>query len=527
MGLFDWLRQVLGGSSERRMPAQPRPSAPVQPARGTAPAVRPQPKRPEPRRLNLDAAQFTPLSDEDVKSRAKGMGRPLWTNPWFGRRDLIPPTSDARTLLIDRGMVGHGLITPEELAEIHKVGEEMDRVRPDLALAKEMADQAVQRSEEERKAIKEQKKAEAAARKKQHAEQVALRKQTDIVYLGRGVSSGLADRRANVEKLQQLGLPMLATPADLAKALNVPIPKLRWLAFHSEAAMATHYIRFTVPKKSGGTRELAAPHRDLASCQQWILVNILEKLPTHAAANGFVRGRNTVTNASAHVGRGVVLNTDLKDFFPTVTFPRVRGIFQGMGYSPAVATILALICTESPRRRVEYAGKTYHVATGSRALPQGACTSPALSNVVARRLDARLNGIATKLGWTYTRYADDMTFSADGEPAKLTAYLMARVRHIAEGEGFVVNEKKTRVQRRNTAQTVTGVVVNTRPGISRHVVRRMRAILHRAGKEGLAAQNRQQHPHFEVWVRGMIAYISMVNPKQGQPLRSALDALTH
>jgi retron-type reverse transcriptase len=450
----------------------------------------------------------------------------LWGNPWFGRRDLIPPVSDKRTLIIDRAMATQGLITPDELTHIHAVGAEMDKVRPHIAAAEETARQAAQeavaRSREEREALKKKKKEEAAERKRLHAEAVAERRRSDIVFLGRGVSRGLADRRANIEKLQSLDLPVLATPADVARAMDIPIPRLRWLAFHNEAALRTHYVRFTVPKRSGGTRQLAAPHRSLRKCQQWIAWHILDKVPAHAAAHGFVRGRSTLTNATPHVDADVLVNTDLKDFFPTVTFPRVMGIFRELGYSPAVATILALLCTESPRRTVTYAGTQYHVATGPRALPQGACTSPALSNLVTRRLDSRLIGLAEKLGWSYTRYADDATFSARGESAGKTAYLLARVRHIAVDEGFAVNEKKTRVLRRNASQQVTGIVVNRRPGVPRKVVRRVRAILHRARTEGLAAQNREQHPHFEAWVHGMVAYISMVNPDQGQSLRDAL-----
>ncbi len=118
-----------------------------------------------------------------------------------------------------------------------------------------------------------------------------------------------------MEKLQRLQLPVLATPADLAKALNLTIPRLRWLAFHSESATVTHYVRFTVPKKSGVPRELSAPHRDLAAAQQWILMHILEKLPTHEAAHGFVPGRSTMSNALPHVARATVVNLDLKDFF--------------------------------------------------------------------------------------------------------------------------------------------------------------------------------------------------------------------
>src|SRR5262249_45514445 len=240
---------------------------------------------------------------------------------------------------------------------------------------------------------------------------------------------------------------------------------------------------------------------------------------------GFVPGRSTMSNAVPHVNRHVVLNADLKDFFPSITFPRVKGVFQALGYSPAVATILALLCTDCPRRKVEYAGKPLHVATGPRGLPQGACTSPALSNLVARRLDARLSGLAKKLGWTYTRYADDLTFSATGEAAKLTAYLMARLRHIAADEHFVINETKTPVQRRNTAKRVTGIVVNQRPNVPRKLARRMRAILHHARKEGLAAQNRSNEPHFHSWVSGMISYIQMVNPEKGKRLREKLETL--
>ena len=114
-------------------------------------------------------------------------------------------------------------------------------------------------------------------------------------------------------------------------------------------------------------------------------------------------------------------------------------VFQRLGYSGQVATILAMLCTECPREPVNYAGQIYWVATGPRGLPQGACTSPALSNQVARRLDKRLGGRARKLNLTYTRYADDLSFSGDTAFNEKVGYLMARVRHIAEEDGFVVN----------------------------------------------------------------------------------------
>ena len=241
-------------------------------------------------------------------------------------------------------------------------------------------------------------------------------------------------------------------------------------------------------------------------------------------AHGFITGRSILTNAREHAGHAIVVNLDLTDFFPSIGFPRVRSVFQRTGYSPAVATILALLCTECPRRVMEYDGVTYHVATGPRGLPQGACTSPSLSNQVARRLDRRLSGLATKLGIAYTRYADDLTFSGDGELEDRIGYLMARVRHIAEDEGFVVNEAKSRVLRRNAAQIVTGLVVNDRPGVARKEVRRLRAILNRARTEGLERQNREHRPNFVAWLRGKIAFVAMARPDVGAVLLADLEA---
>ena len=494
-------------------------------ARSTPLSPLPQSPKPTPRppSLDLDAGRFAPVTDDEARRQSAG-GTLLVNLYATGRTSIIPPASDPRTLLIDRGMVGHGLITPEQLAEIHRIGEAMETVSADYAAAYRRTaaavEQAVTLDREARKALKEQKRAAAAERRTAHAKAVARRRATDIVFLGRGVSVGLADRVSDVAKLEAAGLPVLSTPADVATAMELKVRRLRWLAFHSDAATVSHYVRFTVPKKSGGTRQLAAPHQDLAAAQSWVLTNVLAKVAAHAAAHGFVPGRSIVTNATPHVGRAVVVNADLTDFFPTVTFPRVLGVFRQLGYSPAVATVLALLCTEAPRRTVVYAGKPFHVAAGPRSLPQGACTSPALSNLVARRLDSRLTGITAKLGWTYTRYADDLTFSGPADDR--VGYLLARVRHITTEEGFAVNEAKTRVQRPNTAQVVTGLVVNEKVNVPRDTVRRLRAILHRAERDGLASQNRDGRPDFAAWLAGMVGYVTMVNPEQGRPLTEAL-----
>jgi RNA-directed DNA polymerase len=479
------------------------------------------------RTIGLDAADYLPITRKEITEAAKG--RNLFTNPWFGRRDLIPPSDDLRTQLIDRAMVTQGLIAPEQLAEIHSVGAEMDRVRPtEVSIAHQAAmtgEAAVQADKEERARIKAQKKAMAAERKQKRAEAIAWRKANDIVFLGRGVSGRLGERTGRDEDLLRAGLPVMSTPAELARALGLTVSRLRWLAFHAEVATRTHYVHFTVPKKSGGTRTLSAPHRSLALAQRWIFERIVSRLPSEPAAHGFLAGRSILTNAQPHAGHAVVVNLDLEGFFPSIGFPRVRKVFERVGYSPAVATILALLCTECPRKTVIFDGTTYHVATGPRGLPQGACTSPGLSNQVARRLDRRLTGLAAKLSLTYTRYADDLTFSGDEGLESRVGYVMARVRHIVQDEGFTVNESKTRVLRRNTAQMVTGLVVNDRPGVRRDEVRRLRAILHRARIEGLDRQNRENRPDFRAWLRGKIAFVRMARPEVGDRLLAELDAL--
>lgn len=501
----------------------PPPGMPV-PAAPRAPRA-PLPDIPDP--LG-GASEILGLSPEDFRKRAL-LVKP-WATAWIGRVDVIPPQSDERTALIDRGLVLRGFLTEAELAEIHRIGDAWLRVHDAARLAEAAAQRSVDAFLAQERAAKAElrakKKAEAAARRAERVAAVAKRRAEDIVFLGRGVSGGLADRRSQIEELQKRGLPLLASPADVARALGVTVKRLRWLAFHAEAPTRTHYVTFEIPKRSGGMRLLAAPHDDLKRAQRWILESILEKLPVTESAHGFVPGRSVVSNASAHVARDVVVNCDLEAFFPTIGFGRVRGVFKAIGYSPAVATVLALLATEAPRTKVEHDGKTFYAAVGQRALPQGAPTSPALSNQVARKLDQRLRGLCRKKGWAYTRYADDLTFSAGPGHREEIGFLLARVRHVVEDEGFRLNAKKCRVQRAARRQEVTGVVVNDKLGLPREDLRRLRAILHRAKTEGLVAQNRSGHPDMEAWLRGKIAYVAMVDPAKGEALRAKLDAIT-
>jgi retron-type reverse transcriptase len=538
VGIWDKLKRVFGrgggggddGDGPRSDPgptaASPAATAQASAAPSTAPPASPARSAAEDL-ARYRASEILGLSMADVRKRSLKIDP--YRTPWIGRVDTIPPQSDERTALIDRGLILRGLLTPEQLAEIHRIGDlwirHHDAVTMAATVARGEAARAVEADRARRAEIKAEKRRQAAERAAARSAEIARRRETDIVFAGRGVSARLHDRRAHVEQLAQLGVPVLATPADLAGALGLSIPQLRWLCFHAEAPHKTHYVYFEVPKRSGGTRLLAAPHKRLATAQRWVLAHVLARLEVTPHAHGFVPGRSTISNARLHVGRDIVVNLDLAEFFPSITFPRVRGLFESVGYSPAVATLLALLCTESPRSAVVHDGVTFWVAAGDRALPQGACTSPAISNLVTRKLDRRLAGAARTLGWTYTRYADDLTFSAGAAVAGSLALVLARVRHIVRDEGFTVNERKGRVQRRSQRQSVTGIVVNDKPGVPREELRRLRAILHRARTTGLAAQNRAQHPDFAAYLRGKIAYVAMIDPARAAVLTSALDAL--
>src|SRR5215472_13345581 len=299
-------------------------------------------------------------------------------------------------------------------------------------------------SDREREAYKKSLKAEAEERRRIRREAWQAHKATHIVHLGEGVfwTDGRGPDKWDLPNAEARAaeneLPPLDSAKQLAEALGLTIAELRRLAYHRDAATVLNYRRFTIPKRDGSARAIWAPLPRLKKAQRWILHNIVEKLLVHGSVHGFLSGRSTLTNAAVHADPKLVVKVDIKDFFSTVTLPRVKGIFRKAGYREEVATLLALLCTEAPREIVEHQNKKYYVALGPRCLPQGAPTSPALTNTLSLRLDRRLTGLAHRLGWRYTRYADDLTFSLPathaGKP-RLGA-LLGLVRRVVEAEGF-------------------------------------------------------------------------------------------
>jgi RNA-directed DNA polymerase len=467
------------------------------------------------------------LSEEELRARA-ATSRFMWS-PWSWRRDVIPPLVDERTALVDRAMVLRGLAGEDELRALHAVGDEWlkhhDQRWVEHVVMQRSGEAAVEALRAEKAKRKEERRALAAQKREERRRAIDARKKTEIFFLGRGVSTALSDKQSRVAVLEDRGLPLLHNAQDVARDLGISISALRGLCFHSDATPRAHYVQFDVPKKTGGVRRLAAPKPQMARAQRWILENILTWMNIHDAAHGFVADRSTLTNAKPHEKQDIVINVDLENFFPSITFQRVRGIFEQVGYSGQVATILALLCTESPRHEVEHDGKKLWVAVGPRALPQGACTSPALSNRVCVRLDRRLTALAKRHGWTYTRYADDLTLSASGDACQQLARIKDGVNKIVADEGFKVHPKKQRVLRQSARQEVTGVVVNAGAHVPRTELRRLRAILHDANQFGLDIANREKRADFAAWLRGKIAYVQMIDPIKGQAMMEKLDEI--
>lgn len=376
--------------------------------------------------------------------------------------------------------------------------------------------------------------AEEAVRRPLQAKVWATYTALHIVHLGEDVfwqgdvSVDFYDADRLEDRLTQRNLPEIETPEQLCEAMDLTLGELRWLCYHREAAKTLHYRPFTIPKKSGGERQIWAPMPKLKAAQHWILRNIAERLTVHGASHGFTPGRSIYTNALEHIDSSVVVSLDLADFFPTFTFKRVKGIFRQAGYLDGIATLLALLCTEAPREEVEYDGERYFIALGDRCLPQGSPASPALTNAACLRLDRRLTGFADKYGWRYTRYADDLTFSLPRERKEGSADLSAQVKQllgavcaIVESEGLQIRADKTHVMRPSGRQKVTGLVVNgvDTPRTPRELRRRVRAMLHNL-RQGRELKESVNH------LTGLIAFIYMTEPTRGRALLAELGEIT-
>ncbi len=225
------------------------------------------------------------------------------------------------------------------------------------------------------------------------------------------------------------------------------------------------YRTFQVPKQGGGWRDISAPEQPLRKVQRLILTRLVARPAIHPLALGFERGHSTVEHAARHTSQAVVLRMDIQDFFGSTDAGRISRLFADLGWDP------------------EATGLLLSLTTYRNALPQGAPTSPRLSNLVNRRVDARLAAMAAKVGATYTRYADDMTFSFPTDDVRAVHAVIRLTKQVVGDEGYVLHERrKLHIRRRHQRQVVGGLVVNVRPQLTRERRRWLRAVEHRASK---------------------------------------------
>lgn len=333
--------------------------------------------------------------------------------------------------------------------------------------------------------------------------------------------------------LEHFGLPSLTTPEDLARFFDLKLGKLAWLTHRfddggrPQQQSGAHYHYHWLKKKTGGHRLIEAPKRTLHAVQSKILREILDRVPAHRSAHGFVRGRSIRTNAEPHVRQRVVLKFDLVNFYTSVKYSRVVAIFRSLGYSREVALWLARLTSSAIPYGMTFpsgdaaAVRTYY----PRHLPQGAPTSPALANLSAFALDVRLAGLAQAYKVQYTRYADDLTFSGPCTFIPALKEFIPLTEQIIRSERFTVHWRKRKVLRNNKRQSVAGVVVNAKPNISREEYDRLKATLHNCVKQGPSTQNRTAHPEFAAHLLGRIAHVTHLNASRGARLRALYERI--
>lgn len=225
-----------------------------------------------------------------------------------------------------------------------------------------------------------------------------------------------------------------------------------------------HYHKTEIPKKNGGTRILSVPSEELRAVQRKIADVILCNEPVSIHATAYRYGSSTVFNASPHVNKDIVLNLDILHFFDSILFSEVKDkVFPAEKYSEQIRTLLSILC--------------YH----KDSLPQGAPSSPAITNIIMRDFDDTVGKWCKNKNIAYTRYCDDMTFSGNFDVKEVIGFIKTQLRK----NGFLLNTAKTRVSRNNKRQSVTGIVVNEKLSIPAEYKRKLRQEIYYCNKFGI------------------------------------------
>jgi RNA-directed DNA polymerase len=295
------------------------------------------------------------------------------------------------------------------------------------------------------------------------------------------------------------------------------------------------YYKLQKKDKKKAPREIMAPKEELKFIQRWINFNILHKCSYENNIKGFVPGTSILQNAQIHEGSKFLLKIDLLKFFDTITEDRVYNIFVEMGYVKNLSRYFAKLCTTKHRKAY---WKSFdnseteilkHLIMGKPSvLPQGAPTSPLLSNLAARTMDTKIKELLSKKACKYSRYADDLCFSAndlDNLPS------IRDLKKIIESEGFYINEEKIKLNRRGTKQYVTGLTIANEVNIPKAKRKEIFKHLYFAHKYGPASHISRlkeggfNHQNFQDWILGHISFNYSINQKIGKKMFSIYNKI--
>lgn len=339
--------------------------------------------------------------------------------------------------------------------------------------------------------------------------------------------SYIDDCIAYAKNLEQKGLPVIFSTSHLSQILNVT--DLGLIIRNRNA----YYKFYQIKKNNGkGFRQIVSPYSNLKFIQNFINNEILSKVEVHNCANGFVSKKSILHNAIPHKNAKALLNIDLLKFFDSIPEKRVFGIFKSLGYAKNLSVDLAKLTTvtlpdDYLNSFSEKESKAYKrlIKDGESVLPQGAPTSPTLSNLVLYRTDKRLSALAKKLNVNYTRYADDITFSGDFENLPK----LKLISHIIKDESFNINWDKVGIYKKGRKQLVTGLTISNDVHIhqtfKKVVKKHIYCCIKFGVEEHLKFLKLEKIGFYKEWLFGKINFIKSIEPKVGQELTNSFNRI--
>jgi retron-type reverse transcriptase len=336
-----------------------------------------------------------------------------------------------------------------------------------------------------------------------------------------GKSEVYIDEHVNMaRRLLSNGLPVIFDIGHLAHYMN--LSKRRLL----EISEKKDYYCYLAPKKNGGKRRIIVPNDNLKMVQKWINIHVLQAIEPLECVTGFVKKKSIVDNAKIHENKNYVLNFDIKDFFESITKERIERLFYAIGYKHEIALFLADICTTTVNKEyIQWRFNAYDAmhfeplfSKKEPFLVQGAPTSPAIANMVCYGMDKKLMKYAKRHGINYSRYADDITFSADNQEDLPKVEYIKRL--MAE-EHFILNEQKTKLLKEGMRQEVTGLLINDHVRIPRVYKKDIYRHLHFCLKYGGISHFSRIHSHYNMsrdWLLGRIYFVNAVEPEEAKKM---------